>query len=73
MNFRLTTRCGIKDEIHELYLLKANPVNMPITNQATRLPSDTGMIKKCPRCAIVKIPALINTLILEVVYFFICR
>ena len=69
MYLMLNTRCGIKEEIQELYLLKANPVNMPPINQAPTSPSDTGMIKKCPKCAIVKIPAVINTLFLGDINF----
>jgi hypothetical protein len=68
----LNTKCGTKEEIQELYLLKANPVNMPPTNQVTALPSDTGMIKNGPKCAIAKIPAVMNTLNLGVTNFLIC-
>lgn len=61
----------MKEEIQELYLLNANPVSMPNTNKATTSSSETEREKKCPQCAIAKIPAVIKTLILGVVNFLI--
>ena len=65
----LATRCGIEEEIQELALLNANPVNMPTINQNPILPIDTGNKKKAPKCARVKIAAVTNTLILGAINF----
>ena len=67
----LNTRCGIKEEIQELALLNAKPVNMPPINQDPTSPNDTRIKKKYPKCASVKIPAVINTLILGLTNFLI--
>ena len=59
----LNTKWGIKEEIQELALLNANPVNKPNINKAARAPIEKGIVKKCMKWASVKIPAVINTLI----------